>query len=432
MRAERLVVHADAGVGDRTARRPGRPRRAATRQRAAARHRVQRVLDDVGHRARRAASRSTSTGGRSSARRRASIATRPRSAEPVGLDHLVARRSATAVGAGRAIGDEPKLENSDAICRSSRTCVRIVSTQLSSTGESGCAAILVHAPQVLGRELDRRQRVLDVVRDLPRHLGPGLEAVRALELAALALQLAGHAVERLDEALQLVGGPDDDARARDRRRRSAASRASAAAPDRRCARPSSSRGRRRAGSASARRAARARSSSSISRSISRWRSASGTVRMRVAAADADRRRRDEVGEVADAILADVGRQPLEGDRAVAPAPGVRVGSRPDANRSRSLVTSSSEPSKMLTSWSMTRLIHTITSSLRPPTVAPASSRCCSASDSSMTRLRGERRARRLGFDVGEQLAGDSRRARAAPAPAPAPRVAATKAMNSLR
>ena len=73
------------------------------------------------------------------------------------------------------------------------------------------AAIVVHAPEVLGRELDRRQRVLDVVRDLPRHLGPRLEAVRALDLAALALQLAGHAVERFDEALQLVGGPHDDA-----------------------------------------------------------------------------------------------------------------------------------------------------------------------------------------------------------------------------
>ena len=36
----------------------------------------------------------------------------------------------------------------------------------------------------------------------------------------------------------------------------------------------------------------------------------------VAAADADRRRRDQVGEVADPILADEARQPLEGDGAV--------------------------------------------------------------------------------------------------------------------
>ena len=67
------------------------------------------------------------------------------------------------------------------------------------------AAIGVHAAQVLGRQLDRRQRVLDLVRDLPRHLGPRLEPVRAFELAALRLQLGGHAVEGVDQPPQLVG-----------------------------------------------------------------------------------------------------------------------------------------------------------------------------------------------------------------------------------
>ena len=135
---------------------------------------------------------------------------------------------------------------------------------------------------------------------------------------------------------------DDDARARDRRRRCAASRASAAAPDRRCARPSSSRGRRRAGSASARRAARARSSVvDLALDLALARAPAAPSGSPSSAADAHRRRRHQVGEVADAILADVGRQPLDGHGAVAPAAGVRVGSRPEANRSRSLVTSSS-------------------------------------------------------------------------------------------
>ena len=64
----------------------------------------------------------------------------------------------------------------------------------------------MHAAQVLGGQLDRRQRVLDFVRDLPRHLGPGLEPVRPFELRALRLQLGRHAVERVDQAPQLVGG----------------------------------------------------------------------------------------------------------------------------------------------------------------------------------------------------------------------------------
>src|SRR5947209_6133699 len=56
-------------------------------------------------------------------------------------------------------------------------------------------------------ELDRRERILDLVRDLPRHFGPRLEPVRALELVPLGLQLGGHAVEGIDEAPQFVRGP---------------------------------------------------------------------------------------------------------------------------------------------------------------------------------------------------------------------------------
>ena len=130
---------------------------------------------------------------------------------------------ASGVGSGRAVGDDAKLENSDAIWRSSVTCVRIACTQSSSTGDSGPPAIDVDAPGVLGRQLDRRQRVLDVVRDLPRHVRPRFEALRALELGALALEVVRHPVEVLDEPSQFVGRRHGDARvqvsARDAARR---------------------------------------------------------------------------------------------------------------------------------------------------------------------------------------------------------------------
>ena len=183
--------------------------------------------------------------------------------------------------------------------------------------------------------------------------------------------------------------------------------------------------------APARRAARARSRSAISRSISRCRSVSGTVRIASRAADAHRRRREQVAEVADPIL---GRRRSAGDRGRwrgRPAPGVRVGSRPDANRSRSLVASSVGPSKRLTSWSMTRLIHTITSSSgrrRRRRQLALLQRQRFLDDA----LRGRRRARRPGFDVGAQLRWRRRCARRAPASAPGSRDAATKARNSLR
>ena len=68
------------------------------------------------------------------------------------------------------------------------------------------AAIEVHPLRVLRRQLDRRQRVLDVVRDLPGHVGPRLQPLRALELASLALEVRGHLVEVLDQPPQFVRG----------------------------------------------------------------------------------------------------------------------------------------------------------------------------------------------------------------------------------
>ena len=61
------------------------------------------------------------------------------------------------------------------------------------------------APQPLGRKLDRRQRVLHLVRDSPRHVAPGRHALRHDEV--------GHVVEGDDIALEpaVVGVPRRDA-----------------------------------------------------------------------------------------------------------------------------------------------------------------------------------------------------------------------------
>ena len=59
-----------------------------------------------------------------------------------------------------------------------------------------------------------------------------------------------------------------------------------------------------------------RSRSSISCSISRWRLASGTVRMRSLLADTHRRRGDDVRDGPDLILVHEARKPIEHDRAI--------------------------------------------------------------------------------------------------------------------
>ena len=74
------------------------------------------------------------------------------------------------------------------------------------------ALVHVDALRVLGGQLNRRQRVLDVVRDLPRHLGPGFEPLRALEFGALALQIVRHPVEVLHEPPEFVGRRGGDSR----------------------------------------------------------------------------------------------------------------------------------------------------------------------------------------------------------------------------
>jgi hypothetical protein len=51
---------------------------------------------------------------------------------------------------------------------------------------------------VFGRQLNGRQWILDVVRHLAGHVGPGLESLCAFEVGALALEVVGHLIEVLD------------------------------------------------------------------------------------------------------------------------------------------------------------------------------------------------------------------------------------------
>jgi hypothetical protein len=65
-----------------------------------------------------------------------------------------------------AVGDEAKLENSDEICRRSFTCVRIVAHAFLHHSAKRLAAIRVNTAQMFGVELNRCERVLDLVRHL--------------------------------------------------------------------------------------------------------------------------------------------------------------------------------------------------------------------------------------------------------------------------
>ena len=87
----------------------------------AARHRVQRVVDDVGE---RPADQRAVDQQRPAAAARTRARNMPPVAEPdlVGLDHLLDEIRAGRSARAARVGDEAKLENSDAICRSSRTC----------------------------------------------------------------------------------------------------------------------------------------------------------------------------------------------------------------------------------------------------------------------------------------------------------------------
>ena len=72
------------------------------------------------------------------------------------------------------------------------------------------AAIGMDAAQVLGRQLNRGQRILDFVRHLTCHLGPRFEAVGPLELSSLRFQFRRHAVEGFHQPPQFIRRSNGD------------------------------------------------------------------------------------------------------------------------------------------------------------------------------------------------------------------------------
>ena len=184
------------------------------------------------------------------------------------------------------------------------------------------------------------------MRHLAGHFAPRLDAVRPLQPLLLILEVDRHPVERRHEPLQLVADLT----------------ATWASKSPRAMRPVA-RVRRLTGSAM-----RSASSSACRAEQDEQGHADqngaieigdlvfdlllpGGKRHRqdgVATTGPNRRRGNEVLQVADFVLRHVAGDPPQYD-GVIEAGGRRVGSRPEANRSRSLVASSCDPSKMLTS-----------------------------------------------------------------------------------
>ena len=112
---------------------------------------------------------------------------------------------ASAVGSGRASGDEAKLENSAASWRSSRTWSRTLAMHSSTTGPSGrprsaCTRRRCSALSWMG--------VSGFLMSWATWRAISAQASRRLvrsSLSALALEVVGHAVERLHQAAELVG-----------------------------------------------------------------------------------------------------------------------------------------------------------------------------------------------------------------------------------
>ena len=110
------------------------------------------------------------------------------------------------------LGMRAKLENSSTIRRRSPTWRTIVPVSRSNVSLSDAISLAEAPLQPLGGELDRGQRVLDLVRDAPRDVGPGR--------APLVGKLVGDVVEgqhravliahALDRERALPGVGDDD------------------------------------------------------------------------------------------------------------------------------------------------------------------------------------------------------------------------------
>ena len=90
--------------------------------------------------------------------------------------------SATSSAAITAFGIRAKRENSSTMRLMSSTWRTIVSVHCSNTAAILDDHFAVFAAQPLGRQLDRRQRVLDLVGDAARDIGPGRGALRQHQL----------------------------------------------------------------------------------------------------------------------------------------------------------------------------------------------------------------------------------------------------------
>ena len=99
----------------------------------------------------------------------------------------------TSSGLITGCGMRAKAENSSTMRPISPTWRMIVSVHWAKVSGSVVISLREAALQPLGRELDRRQRVLDLVRDAARDIGPGGLALRRLQL--------GDVVEGDDEAV---------------------------------------------------------------------------------------------------------------------------------------------------------------------------------------------------------------------------------------
>ena len=75
----------------------------------------------------------------------------------------------------------------------------------------GAIGVLMDMLEVFRGQLNRCQRVLDVMRHLARHVGPCLQFVRPPQFGSLFAQRHRHAVEVVDQPPQFVSGVRDDA-----------------------------------------------------------------------------------------------------------------------------------------------------------------------------------------------------------------------------
>ena len=133
--------------------------------------------------------------------------------------------SAASCSANFGAGMRAKAENSSTIRPMSPTWRTMVSVQRSKVSRSSGDVLAVLAPQPLGRELDRRQRVLDLVGDAPGDVAPGG--------VALGGDQAGDVVEGQHQARPRCGWPAPAGAAVSRPRTTSTS--SSASPP--CARP---------------------------------------------------------------------------------------------------------------------------------------------------------------------------------------------------